>query len=109
MIVRMRRQQPQHMARWLTQRNEHGWSWVELSRRSGHPTWKLRWWQDRLERNPAPLEPTRAFVAVELAGRERSNVGAITITTPAGYRIEVASDINAEQLRRVVEALVKRC
>lgn len=109
MIARMRRQHPQHMARWLAQRKEHGWSWVELSRRSGHPAWKLRWWQGRLERNPLPQEPARTFIAVELAGRERSNLDAITITTPAGYRIEVASDIAAEQLRRVVDALERRC
>ena len=97
------------MARWLAQRNEHGWSWVELSRRSGHPAWKLRWWQGRLERNPLPQEPARAFVAVELAGRDRGHTSAITITTPAGYRIEVASDIATEQLRRVVDALERRC
>ncbi|MEO5617781.1 MAG: hypothetical protein ABIS67_08415 [Candidatus Eisenbacteria bacterium] len=53
----MRRQDPHHMARWLARREEHGWSWVELSRRSGHPAWKLRWWQGRLERNPVPEEP----------------------------------------------------
>ena len=109
MIARMRRQHPQHMARGLAQRNEHGWSWVELSRRSGHPAWKLRWWQGRLERNPLPQEPARAFVAVELAGRDRGHTSAITITTPAGYRIEVASDITTEQLRRVVDALERRC
>ena len=97
------------MARWLAQRNEHGWSWVELSRRSGHPAWKLRWWQGRLERNPLSKEPARAFVAVEISQRERSDPGAITITTPSGYRIEVASDINGEQLRRVVGALERRC
>ena len=37
----MRRQDPQHMARWLAQREKQGWSWAELSRRCGHPTWKL--------------------------------------------------------------------
>ena len=109
MIAGMRRQHPQHMARWLARRNEHGWSWVELSRRSGHPAWKLRWWQGRLERNPVQQLPARAFVAVEISRPERPSTGAVTITTPSGYRIEVASDINGEQLRRVVEALEQRC
>jgi len=97
------------MARWLSRREQHGWSWVEVSRRSGHPAWKLRWWQRRLERHPAPRTDGRSFVAVEIREPSRRAASSIAITTPSGFRLEVASDIDAEQLRRVVAALERRC
>ena len=109
----MTRPDPQQMTRWLTRRERHGWSWAELCRRSGHPVWRLRYWQRRLEGTPA-LQPKRdsAFVAVEIAEpvrTGRSGDGVIEITTPSGYRVMVAHDFDAEHLRRVVQALESRC
>ncbi len=62
----MTRQDPQKMAAWLSKRERNGWSWAELSRRSGLPSWKLRWWHERLKKNPLPRSPVHPFVAVEI-------------------------------------------
>lgn len=105
----------QQMARWLTRRERHDWSWAELSERSGHPVWRLRYWQRRLEgtHDPRP-RPRRggAFVAVELAepvSAGTSPGGAIEITTPSGYRVTVAREFDAEHLRQVVQVLERGC
>jgi len=98
------------MARWLTRWERQGWSWVELSRRSGYPTWKLRWWQKRFERTGgSPATAEQAFVAVEVAEPVRNATAPIEITTPSGYRVQVPRDFEVEHLRRVVEALERRC
>jgi len=97
------------MARWLSRRERQGWSWAELSQRSGPPTWKLRWWHKRLERIPvAPGTRERGFVAIEVA-EPAPGAGTIEITTPSGYRLQVPRDFDADHLRRVVEALEHRC
>jgi len=109
----MTRSDPQQMTRWLARRERHGWSWAELSGRSGHPVWKLRFWQRRLAGTPAP-RPRRggAFVAIEITEAvptDRSSGGAIEITTPSGFRVTVERDFETEHLRRVVQALEFRC
>ena len=99
----------QEMKRWLSKRRREGWSWAWLSFQSGHPVWRLRYWQRRLE--PAVATARRrgpAFVAVEVTEPVHV-VGSIAITTPTGYRLEVSGDIAPEQLRQVVEALERRC
>ena len=98
------------MARWLTRRERQGWSWVELSRRCGYPTWKLRWWQKRFERtggSRTTANPT--FVAVEVTEPIRNATASIEITTPSGYCVRVPREFEAEHLRRVMEALERRC
>jgi len=108
MIAGMRhRADPQEMARWLKQRDRERWSWVQLSARSGHPVWKLRYWQRRLERQ-RPKRRAPAFVAVEVAPTSSSNAP-IEITTPSGYRVQVPREFDADQLRRVLDALDRRC
>lgn len=109
----MTRPDPQQLARWLARRERHGWSWAELCRRSGHPLWRLRYWQQRLAGTPA-RRPRRggAFVAVEIAepvptGRSSGDV--IEITTPSGYRVTVGRDFESEHLRRVLQALERGC
>mgnify|MGYP001159159719 FL=1 len=97
------------MAAWLARREQHGWSWVELSRRSGHPVWKLRWWRERLKRNPAPQMPARSFVAVEIADSVRTKCASIEITTPSGLRLAVPPDFDADHLRRLLQVLVAAC
>lgn len=97
------------MARWLARREREGLSWAQLSWRSGHPVWRLRYWQRRLERSGGGTgSRARGFVAVQVTERS-ARVGTIVIATPSGYRLEVAGDVDAEQLRRVVEALGRRC
>ena len=109
----MTRCDPQQMARWLTRRERHGWSWTELSERSGHPAWKLRYWQRRLGGTAVPRpRRDRAFVAVEITEPvpfARPSAGVLEITTPSGYRVTVGRDFDTEHLRRVVQALESRC
>lgn len=99
------------MARWLTRRERHGWSWVELSARSGHPVWRLRYWQRRLEGASRPKRD-RTFVAVDIAQPlplAASSGEAIEITTPSGHRVTVAPGFDAEHLRQVLRALNASC
>ena len=97
------------MARWLARRERQGLSWAQLAWRSGHPVWKLRYWQRRLEgRDRAPKRRAEAFVAVEVTSSGASSGATIEITTPSGYRVQVSRDFDPEHLGRVVEAL-KRC
>ena len=97
------------MAQWLKQRDRERWSWVQLSARSGHPVWKLRYWQRRLKRSDHSAKRRAAtFVAVEVAPASSSNAP-IEITTPSGYRVQVPRGFDADQLRRVLDALDRRC
>ena len=105
----MIRQDPRKMAAWLVRREQHGWGWVELSRRSGHPVWKLRWWHERLKRKPVSPEPARPFVAVEIREPVRAVPTCIEITTPSGFRVQVPPDFDPEHLRRVLSALEPVC
>jgi hypothetical protein len=109
----MTRSNPQQMARWLARRERHGWSWAELSERSGHPVWKLRYWQQRAEATSA-LKSDRGggFVTVDVAEPVTTRPpipGALEITTPSGCRVTVAHDFDADHLRRVVQALERGC
>ena len=91
------------------QRDRERWSWVQLSARSGHPVWKLRYWQRRLERGDRSAKRrVPAFVAVEVAPASTSNAS-IEIATPAGYRVQVPLGFDADHLRRVLDALERRC
>ena len=106
----MRRVEPQQMARWLARGERGGWSLAELSRRCGHPRWKVRWWQQRFERTPhAEHPPARAFVAVEVTEAKPDAGAAIEVTTPSGYRLQVPRDFDAAHLRRVLAALEGGC
>ena len=107
-MLGMERTMAQEMKHWLSQRRPECWSWAWLSFESGHPVWRLRYWQRRLD--PANATPRRggpAFVAVEVKEPVHA-VGSIAITTPTGYRLELADDIAPEQLRRVVEVRNQR-
>lgn len=97
------------MRRWLARRRREGWSWARLARQSGQPVWRLRYWQRRLEQHAATARRRGpAFVAVEVT-EPVGRGGSIAITTPTGYRLELAGEVATEQLRRVVEALERRC
>ena len=109
----MTRADPKQEARWLARRERHGWSWLELSARSGHPVWRLRYWQRRLEETAA-AKPDRSngFVTVDITEPEpvsASSPTAIEITTPSGYRVTVAPGFDAEHLHRVLRALTTSC
>ena len=109
----MARLDPKQMARWLTRRDRHSWTWLELSARSGHPVWRLRYWQRRLEETAAAA-PGRSsgFVTVDVREPEpvsASSTTAIEITTPLGYRVTVAPGFDAEHLHQVLRALTTSC
>ena len=95
------------MARWLARREREALSWAQLAWRSGHPIWKLRYWQRRL-RVGRSTKRTPAFVAVEVTPSVASLGATIEITTPSGYRLHVPRDFDVEHLRRLVDAL-KSC
>ena len=98
------------MASWLARRERQGWSWAELSRHSGHPTWRLRYWSRRLARTPvAQSTRERGFVAVAVTEPTRNAGSSIEITTPSGYRVHVGLDFDAEHLCRVIQALERGC
>ena len=98
------------MARWLKRREREGWSWAQLSARSGHPIWKLRYWQRRLERTGRRTKRrTPAFVAVAVTPAAASARAAIEVTTPSGYRVQVPREFEAEHLGRLLDALERRC
>ena len=64
----MTRSDPQQMTRWLARRTRHGWSWAELSARSGHPVWRLRYWQRRLAETAAADAESRGPVDTDPPG-----------------------------------------
>ena len=97
------------MARWLARGERQGWSWVELSRRSGLPAWKLRWWRARLKQKPCPGKPAPSFVAVEIGEPARTPSAAIAILTPSGFRLEAPPDFDVEHLRRLLRVLEPGC
>jgi hypothetical protein len=109
----MTRSDLQQMERWLARRARHGWSWAELSWRSGHPVWRLRYWQRRAT-SPPPSTPERGrgFVAVEItepASSVESSTAALVITTPSGHRVTVAPGFEPAHLHRVLQALERGC
>ena len=105
----MRRANPEQMAQWLARRAQYGWNWRETSRRSGHPAWKLRWWQRRLERTRAAEARGRAFVALELTDAAPSLPVTLEVTTPSGHRVSVPAGFDPEHLRRLLQVLEASC
>ncbi len=106
----MRRANAEQMARWLSRGKREGWSLAELSRHSGHPMWKLRWWQKRFEGTGRGARRSgRAFVAVEVTEPKADAGPAIEVLTPSGYRLQVPREFDAAHLRRVLEALERGC
>lgn len=105
----MIRQDPREMAGWLAQGRRHGWGWAELSRHSGHPVWKLRWWHERLKRRPAAKDSARPFVAVEIIASPPAPAVFIEITTESGFRVSVPRDFDPDHLKRLLKALDTAC
>src|SRR3990172_4755846 len=103
------RQDPERMKTVLARRERHGWSWAELSRRSGLPVWKLRWWQARLANKRPARRPGRTFVPVQIVDSPSRGSSPVEIITSSGIRIRVAVEFNADHLRRVVKALEPAC
>ncbi len=90
----------------LSRRDRHGWSWPELSRRSGLPVWKLRWWHRRFARDARQAK--RGFVRVEVLEAQRGRPP-LEVVTSSGARILVPADFDAEHLKRLVKALGLPC
>ena len=93
------------MKRLLALRERQGWSWTELSRRSGLPVWKLHWWHRRLASHRSLRRPGRTFVSVQVVDSPRGDGPPLEVITPSGVRILVPADFQAEHLRRVLQAL----
>lgn len=97
------------MRSWLSRRERGGWSWAELSRRSGVPVWTLRWWQRRLRRAPGPVARTTAdtFVAVDIVTSRDTTP--IEVVTRSGRRVTVPPGFDEEHLARLLRALDAGC
>lgn len=110
------RQDPKKMAAWLARRERQGWSWQELSRRSGHPVWKLRWWASRLERpqeqrrSRSAKSPRRngAFLAVDIVDQAPAS-SVLEVVTRGGHRLLVPARFHPEHLVAVLKALDQAC
>jgi hypothetical protein len=96
------------MAKWLARRERQGWSWAELSRRSGVAVWTLRWWARRQAKSP-PGRRSGAFVAVAVSDEAPPEPIPIEVLTPAGWRLRVAPGFDPEHLRQVLHALEPPC
>ncbi len=111
---------PRRIQNLLTRRKERGLSIAELSRRTGVPAWKLRYWQERLQKDsgksripPAPPElPPEGrqggFLTVEIVGSSRTATP-LELLTPSGFRLLVPVDFDPGHLRRVIAALESGC
>jgi len=97
------------MRRVLARRERHGWSWAELSRRSGLPVWKLRWWSRRLAKRRSVRRSKRTFAPVEIVASSREGGTPLEVVTTSGVRVLVPANFNAEHLRRVMKALEPGC
>ncbi len=93
----------------LSRRDRHGWSWAELSRRSGLPVWTLRWWSRRLVTQSAPRRSVRGFVRVRVVEPPRADGSPLEVITSSGVRILVGPRFDPEHLRRVIRALEAAC
>jgi hypothetical protein len=103
------RQNPERMRALLARRARYGWSWGELSRRSGLPIWKLYWWRRRLAGHKPLRRSERTFVAVQVVGSAPADGLPLEVITPSGFRVRVPTDFQGEHLRRVLEALEGAC
>jgi hypothetical protein len=97
------------MAKWLARRERQGWSWAELSRRSGVAVWTLRWWARRQAKPLASRRPAGAFVAVAVTEAAPPEPVAIEVVTAAGWRLRVGPGFDPEHLRQLLQALVPPC
>jgi len=103
------RQDPERMKVLLARRERHGWSWAELSRRSGLPVWKLRWWQKRLARADPSRTPTPTFVPVRLVTSAPELDPPLEVITPSGFRIRIPPGFATDDLCRLVKVLETPC
>jgi hypothetical protein len=98
------------MQQLLARRQRHGWSWPELSRRSGLPVWKLHSWRRRLAAKKSMRRPRRPFVPVQVTSAPVATVASpLELFTSAGVRVLVPADFDAEHLRRLLRALETGC
>jgi hypothetical protein len=97
------------MKQLLARRERHGWSWAELSRRSGLPVWKLRWWGRRLVGKRPARGHSGAFVAVEIVNSPREKPSPVEVITASGVRIVVPVGFEPDHLRRVMKAVEPAC
>ena len=103
------RQDPKRMKKLLSQRDRRGWSWAELSRRSGLAVWKLHFWRRRLSAKRPTRRSRRGFVAVEVVASPPVRCPPLEVITPSGVRILVSGDFNDEHLKRVIKAVTPGC
>ena len=93
------------MKKLLVRRECHGWSWPELSRRSGLPVWKLHWWRRRLAKAKRSRRAQRAFVPVQVVEAARCDSPPLELSTPSGISIRVPAQFDGEHLRRLLKAV----
>lgn len=101
-----RRQKRERMKRLLARRERHGWSWSELSRRSGLPAWKLRWWHKRFASDEIGRGGRFPQVVVVEPQQQRPP---LEVVLASGARIVVPAEFDAGHLKRLLKTLSEPC
>ncbi len=103
------RQDPERMKKLLARRERHGWSFAELSRRSGLPAWKVRWWHRSLSEKRTVRPSKGGFAPVQVVDPPQESCRPLEVITVSGIRILVSGDFQAEHLKRVIQAVESVC
>ena len=110
------------ISRWLERRRREGWTWVDLSRRSGIPLSTLQWWKRRLESAGEPssgqscrissvesVEKELAFVSAPLQSGAVSTTGSgraqCLLELRSGHRLTIEEGFSAAALHELIAVL----
>ena len=100
---------PKRLDAWLSRRERDRLTWSELSRVSGIAAWKLRYRAGRDSARPkARRRPGRRRL-LPVAVVDRSPRAGLEVVTPAGLRVLIPPDFDAEHLGRVLQVLGRSC
>ena len=105
-----RRREASEVARWLDRRQQGGWTWAELSRRSSIPVSTLQWWKRRLaDSSGGSLSSTGVtFVeatVVDSATAGSTSSGPCLVEFRSGHRLLWEQGLTEESLRLVLDRL----
>ena len=104
---------PDQMRRLLARRERHGWSFRQLSDKTGIPVSTLSYWRRRLEAGAAAGR--RRFVPVRLTDHEEEPAileedrAAVTLTLPSGIRLDIPARFDDGDLARLLRVVCEAC
>lgn len=93
----------------LADRERHGWSLGELSRRSGVPVGTLSNWAARARQAPA-TPAARGFAEIVLgSGRPSTDAATVVLRNDAGWTAELHGDAAMALAAKLAEAITRCC